>query len=225
MKPYHYLFFGLLILSSCIGDDLIFDEVEPTIRIINPIVSLEIGSNHQFEFRYFNNVGVEEQLNNISWTSSNPDIIEISSTGLATGLEEGTSVITIASEQSGILVEDSNQILVSDETVAASNERSGEIRTTSSYTLEGNFLLKEESGDLIIDIMDNYKASTALPGLYIYLTNNPNSTAEAFEIGAVEVFQGAHTYNLGDEVKLNDFSHLLYFCKPFNVKVGDGEIN
>ncbi|MEM9549152.1 MAG: hypothetical protein AAGA77_24405, partial [Bacteroidota bacterium] len=63
-----------------------------------------------------------------------------------------------------------------------------------------------------------------LPGLYVYLTNNRNTTANALEIGAVEVFNGAHTYTVED-VGINDYKFLLYFCKPFNVKVGDGEIN
>jgi len=101
--------------------------------------------------------------------------------------------------------------------------RIGTIRTTSSYKLEGDFTLKEEDGKLIIDIADNYEASDALPGLYIYLTNNPNTNTGAVEIGAVDIFKGAHTYEVTG-VNINDFDYLLYFCKPFGVKVGDGEI-
>ncbi len=225
MKTYHYLFLSIIFLNACIGDDLIFDEVDPEIRIVNPIVSIEKGASHQFEYRYFNNVGVAEELNNFTWTSSDPEIVNISETGLATGIEEGTALITISSDQPGVFIEDSNEVTVSDETIEATSERSGEIRSTSSYLLEGSFVMKEVVEDLILDIRDDYKASTALPGLYIYLSNNPNSIAEAFEIGEVEVFEGAHDYNLGDMIKLNDYSHIVYYCKPFNVKVGDGEIN
>ncbi len=101
--------------------------------------------------------------------------------------------------------------------------RSGVIQTTSSYVMEGDFEIRIEAGQLLIDIADNYWASFALPGLYVYLTNNPNTTANALEIGAVEVFNGVHQYLVND-VGLNDYNYLLYFCKPFNVKVGDGEI-
>jgi len=41
----------------------------------------------------------------------------------------------------------------------------------------------------------------------------------------VVTFDGAHDYILDDNVGLFDYNYLVYFCKPFNVKVGDGEIS
>ena len=70
---------------------------------------------------------------------------------------------------------------------------------------------------------DDYQASTSLPGLYVYLTNNPATANNAFEIGRVEIFNGAHSYRISG-VGLNEYDYLLYWCKPFSVKVGDGEI-
>ena len=104
-------------------------------------------------------------------------------------------------------------------------EKSGTIATTSSYVLSGTFTLSEleNSGDLRLSINDDYVADTALPGLYLYLTNNPSSIANALELGPVTVFNGAHQYTISD-TGINDYSHLLYWCKPFTVKVGDGEI-
>ena len=90
--------------------------------------------------------------------------------------------------------------------------------------MTGHFTLSVNDDKLLIDIQDDYRASTALPGLFVYLTNNPNTTVGALEIGAVQVFSGAHSYEL-ENVDINDYNYLLYFCKPFNVKVGDGEIN
>ena len=43
------------------------------------------------------------------------------------------------------------------------------------------------------------------------------------EIGEVKVFKGAHRYTIGGDIALNQYKYLLYYCKPFNVKVGDGE--
>jgi len=60
--------------------------------------------------------------------------------------------------------------------------------------------------------------------LYVYLTNNPSTTAGALEIGKVTVFEGTHIYTIEGDIPLNQYNYLLYFCKPFNVKVGDGEI-
>ena len=70
----------------------------------------------------------------------------------------------------------------------------GQIRTTSSYTLEGNFRYEHNGTQIILSIDDSYRASSSLPGLYLYLTNNPNSPEDGYEVGAVSVFSGAHSY-------------------------------
>ncbi len=101
----------------------------------------------------------------------------------------------------------------------------GEIMTTTFYTLEGDFTLSErEEGGLLLDIADNYRASTGLPGFYVYLSNNRNSIANAFEISKVNQFTGAHSYEIED-VELEDYRFIVYWCAPFNVKIGDAELN
>ena len=104
-------------------------------------------------------------------------------------------------------------------------ERTGSLQTTSSYLLEGDFVLSEIDGILTLSFASNYKASTALPGLYVYLTNNPNTTSGAYEIGKVTDFNGVHTYTLPSSIGIMDYDYVLYFCKPFNVKVGDGQFD
>lgn len=100
----------------------------------------------------------------------------------------------------------------------------GQISTTSSYTLEGNFRYEHNGTQIILSIDDSYRASSSLPGLCLYLTNNPNSPEDGFEVGAVSVFSGAHSYTLPASIGLMDYKYLLYWCKPFRVKVGDAQI-
>jgi len=100
----------------------------------------------------------------------------------------------------------------------------GQIRTTSSYTLEGNFRYEHNGTQIILSIDDSYRASSSLPGLYLYLTNNPSSPEDGYEVGAVSVFSGAHSYSLPASIGLMDYKYLLYWCKPFRVKVGDAQI-
>jgi hypothetical protein len=110
-------------------------------------------------------------------------------------------------------------------TSVQTNDLSGIITSSSSYELGGSFVLKKTAaGNTELSFGSDYVASTALPGLYVYLTNNRNSIASAYEIGRVEVFKGEHKYDLGTSVGLTDYRFVLYYCKPFNVKVGDGEI-
>ena len=218
-----YSFLLAMMVSSCIGDDFIDDEVEPVIRITNPIDSIAVDSSYQFEYSYLNNVGVAEDVE-VNWTSLDEDIIQINSNGLATAINPGSTVVQLEYSNGTLLIQDENQIGVGMRTVTTNTGRSGIVSTTSSYVLKGEFTLTQlPDNEIALAFGEDYEASTALPGLFVYLSNNPNTTANAHEIQAVEVFKGAHTYIIKD-VALNEYSYVLYFCKPFNVKVGDGKI-
>ena len=101
---------------------------------------------------------------------------------------------------------------------------SGNLETKSGYTLEGTFSLSKTEDGLLLELGEDYLASSTLPGLYVYLSNNTNTTAQAYEIGAVSVFSGAHSYQLPTSIGLMDYQYILYWCKPFNVKVGEAKI-
>lgn len=226
MKSVFILFLTISLLSGCIGDDILFDTVEETVRITARVDTLGVDDTYTFSARFTNNIGsVEERT--INWYSSDPSILSIDQSGLAMGITKGIATVTaevILDDASA--VRDSASVVVDAETGSENNLdiRAGKIRTTSSYVLEGDFSLRQEGDKLILSVGDNYKASDRLPGLYLYLTNNANSINNAFEVGKVTVFQGQHLYEISG-VGLNDYDYLLYYCKPFSVKVGDGEIS
>ena len=83
-----------LLISSCIGDDFVNDQVDPEIRITNSIDTLEIGTDYQFEHMYLNEVGQEVNIDPF-WSSSNPDAIQINNSGLANAVALGSSEITV----------------------------------------------------------------------------------------------------------------------------------
>ncbi len=217
-------FFLLVVLvTSCVQDDFIDDRVDPVLRFISSIDTIEISTEFQLEAMYLNNVG-QEETQAFMWNSDRPEMLTVNSTGLVQAISAGTATITVSFEtEEGITISDQMDITVGDNTVITIEEKSGTIRTTSSYTLEGNFTFQEVNGNLLIEVAEDYRASANLPGLYIYLTNNPTTTADALEIGPVEVFNGAHSYEIPN-TGVSDYQYLLYFCKPFNIKVGDGEI-
>lgn len=212
-----------LLLFGCIKNDYVDDKVDPELRITSTVDTIALGSTYQFESMYLNNVGQEENVT-VQWYSSAPSIISINENdGLAEAHEEGSTTITAEYSADGVVLQDSRLVHVGENTTSGSGEKSGSIATTSSYNLSGDFVLRQEGEDLILEFAENYEASTALPGLYVYLSNNKNTVANAFEVAKVEVFSGVHSYTI-EGVGINDYSYLLYFCKPFNVKVGDGEI-
>lgn len=211
-------------LNSCIGDDIIADEIDPVVRIINPIDSLELNSNYTFEASAFNNTGLIQQNPNFIWTSSDTSILEINElNGEALAKKLGAARVLVSWSESGESLSDENILSVGMSTVQQSQKRLGTLTTSSSYQLEGDFNLSAESGTLVLNLESNYKASSNLPGLFVYLTNNPSTSAGAFEVGPATSFSGAHSYSLPASVGLNDYQYVLYFCKPFNVKVGDGK--
>lgn len=230
MKKTILLVVCLLTLFSCVKTDLINDRVDPKIFISNPLLELKKGgATHQFEVNYFNYVGKEIENPNVSWSSSDSSVLAITEDGLATGVDFGTATVTatLTTSEENLTITNSDIVTVSSATLTESIEFLGTIITTSNYELKGSYTLKvheDENNVLRLSLGEDYKASTSLPGLYIYLGNNPNSVADAYEIGLVTVFEGAHFYDLPSTISIYDYSYILYWCKPFGVKVGEGQI-
>lgn len=222
MKYFCITLLSTLILTSCIQDDIVFDTVDPEVRISRAVDTIAIDSTYQFEAVYLNNVGVAE-LVDLLWESSAPDIISIDNNGLATAHQTGSATISASFNDGTSLVQDEVEVHTGEETVSQTIERSGTIQTTTFYELQGTFTIEQVGNDLLLEIEDDYVASSVLPGLYLYLTNNPTTIANALEVSAVEVFEGAHSYTIPN-VDISTYGYLLYFCKPFTVKVGDGLI-
>lgn len=229
MKKLHlsFIFITLVFLLNCIGEDIRFDAVPEEIRFLNPIDSIAVSETYQLNVTYFNNIGEPEEAT-IVWASENALIASVNSSGLVTGISEGSTNITatVISNSNQTIENIINITITMDSVTQNTDVKSGTIASTSSYLLQGGFTLSEinNSNNLQLTIDSDYRASTSLPGLYLYLSNNPNSINGALEIGAVSVFQGAHSYTI-QNTGINDFSYLLYWCKPFSVKVGDGRIN
>lgn len=214
----------IIAVESCVKNDYIDNSVEPTLRVMNKIDSLKLNTSYQFNATYYNNVGKQELIA-MDWISSDTAVIKITKAGVATAAKAGKSTLTASFQTGNKLVKDNFTVMVGQETVIQENNKSGSIKSTSSYALTGDFTLKAETANLLLAFAQNYNASTSLPGLYVYLSNNPNTIVGAYEIGRVSVFKGVHTYTIPNSIGINDYKYLLYFCKPFNVKVGDGLIN
>ncbi len=209
--------------TACIEDDFVDDFVEAELRITTLVDTIAEGDTFQLEANFLNNVGESEEVI-IEWSSSDENIVSVDATGLVTANNAGSAIVTASYELDSVEYEDSIDVEVGATTVVSLQSLEGSIATTTFYDLEGDFVFTETAdGGVTIEFGDDYKASAGLPGLFLYLSNNRNSIAAAREITEVTVFSGAHSYEIPD-VGFSDYRYLLYFCKPFNVKVGDGEI-
>ena len=194
--------------------------IDERLSINNPTEELNINNTYQYTTTYTNSTG-ETENTSITWQSSNTSVITVSNTGLITAVAPGEAIITATVNSSSNTLTTQDTVIVKGN---AAQEKTGTLRTSSSYELKGSFTLKEipNTNDLELRIDENYVASQRLPGLYLYFTNNINTVANAKEIEKVTVFKGAHTYIIKN-TGINDFSHLLYWCKPFGIDVGNGE--
>lgn len=199
--------------------------VTPTLQISNGIAQITVGTEYLFEIQFTDELGMETQPETVLWESSNSEVLSVDENGTLTAVSAGTASVTVSTLVSDTLILYTNSIqVVNPVMVSTVTSYTGIVETTSSYQLEGTFTLAVVGEQLILSVGSDYKASTALPGLYIYLSNNNNTISQALELGAVTVFQGAHEYILPSHVELMDYQYILYWCKPFNVKVGHAKI-
>jgi hypothetical protein len=210
----------VLLLSGCIGTDIIDDLVEPKIVIDNALISLKIGDTHQFEFKYFNNIGDEEDVL-VSWSSSNDAVVSVDNNGFITALEMGEAdIMATVDDVSAIL-----PIEVATETVVVDQERTAVLNTTTSYRLTGTATLLKENDKLVLSFSDDFDVDTALPGLYVYLSNSTSNVSNAIEVSKITQFNGAYSLEVTGTDELFDYSYVFFYCKPFSVPVGNGKLN
>lgn len=223
MKKWFLFLCVPVIMMGCIKDDFVNDLIDQQLRITSSIDTLAIGSTYPLEYVFHDFTGEEKEVA-VNWESSNPGAISVNTEGVITANSFGTSTISATASQGGRQYSDDLYVAAGNNTVIILEDRFGSIATSSSYELTGSFTVAAEGSGIEINFADDYVASSTLPGLYVYLSNNPNSIQSAYEIGAVETFSGAHTYSIPD-VSISDYNYLVYFCAPFNAKVGDGTIN
>ena len=216
-----------LLVGSCIGTDIVDDFVEQRIAIANKIQVMLVDDLYQFEALYFDNTGVNTPAT-FNWASSNQEVLQIDESGTATALTSGITTITVSANEAmeSFEVEVFDPAEVDEDSIrmvqAMDGDRVAELKTVSSYQLEGTAILRVDNG-LQLLLSNDFETTDALPGLYLYLTNNTASIANAFEVGEVTSASGSQQYQLPPEVRLNDYRHILFYCKPFRVPVGEGE--
>lgn len=219
MKYSYLLIFLVFALQSCIGTDIVDDFVEAKVSIDNPISSLKVNATYQFEATYLNNIGVPESAT-FQWESTDQSILTIDSDGLAEGIKKGQAMIIVSANG----FSDSLALVVSDTTIGSINERIAALSTVSSYPLDGNVILKRIGGKTILEFDATFNTTSALPGLYVYLTNNVATINNALEVAKVAAFTGAQSYEIDEDISLTEYNYVLFYCKPFLVPVGNGEL-
>jgi hypothetical protein len=181
---------------------------------------IEIGEKVTFQASAFNLSGQEIKDLSVAWSSSNPSIVAIDATGLATGLANGTAQVSATIED----------IKSSPATIVVGQEaRVGDFVGTSGYKAIGTAMLKMESnGKLTLTLSDNFETSFAL-GTFVYLANSTAGSAvrsQGLELGEVKT-NGAKSFDItaiNGNVKIDTYRYAIILCKPASLTFGYADL-
>ncbi|NIJ46483.1 uncharacterized protein YjdB [Wenyingzhuangia heitensis] len=195
-------------ITQSIGTITVDEIKEGTLVINNPrTTSMLIGATYNYNADYIGE-GV------LNWSSSNSNIASINAvTGLVTAKASGNTTITVTVQDQGNTLTDTTQLSV---ITAVSKQAT----LSGSYGLSGNVTFTNSS----LNFSDDFSVSSA-PGGYFYLSNNPNSISAAIKVGGqVNERTGAWSILLNN-IDVNDYNYIIFWCDPFDVYLGGGTFN
>lgn len=211
-------FFLLVLLTGCIGTDLVEQETMPArIAITTRADGIRVGDSYQFQAQYFDELGNIVDAD-VTWSSSDPAVISIDASGLAMANSEGS--VTISAMANGAV--DMVGVIAGENTTVPRNERTGTFQGNRDYEVSGTFTLSDATGELQLTFSEGFSTSNG-PGLFVYLTNSASSTTGGVELAALQSNTGAQTYNVGNGVQLGTYDYVLIYCKPFGIAFGIGK--
>jgi Bacterial Ig-like domain (group 2)/Electron transfer DM13 len=140
---------------------------------------------------------------NFTWGSTNSPIVQISPSGVATGLLYGNSNITASSN--GIQSAPTTIQVIRQGTFVGSNSA-------------GMVKLKFENGNLVLQTTSTFSVSTSPPDLRIYLSNNATNITGGTQIAALTTASqtsGARSWNVPASVSITQFRYAVVWCAQF----------
>ena len=215
---------GIIGLNSCIGTDLIEEIQVPEQILISPnISSVKIGDEVQFNAVYTNKYGMLENKQ-VIWSTTTPELVNVSSTGLVKALESGEAIIKAIAENvvSTRILNISSDIMP--DTTAFQRNGTFISAGSGSYTVSGDVVITTIAGKSKIMVKENFKVSSG-PSLFLLLTNhtngsymvvnnNPaiNGTSAQISLTRLTNFQGAMTWDVPAGIDVNNYKYALLYC-------------
>ncbi len=147
----------------------------------------------------------------VNYTSSDESIITVNADGLITAVAPGKANVRASDD---LLTSAPFEITVS------AGSRTAQFVGVNGYSVSGG----AELTDTELSFLDDFVTQSG-PGLYVYLSNSPNSVGGGVELGAVMSNSGAQSYTIPDGVLSSEFEYVIIYCKPFGIAFGRGEFN
>ncbi len=149
------------------------------------------------------------------WQTSNSEVAVVDATGLVTAVANGTCEIAAIHQGKA-----SQPYVV---TVSDAAIREGAFEGAAGHQARGTAMLSAYENGVRLMFSEDFFASNG-PGLYVYLSQHPNSTEGGIELAPLTVLEGPSSYDVNN-VTLNAYDYVLIYCKPFKVVVGRALLN
>lgn len=186
-----------------------------TVNITASTNSMSVGNTLQLTASAQNISGDNINSTNYTWSSDNPSVATVSASGLVTGVTNGVANITATVD--GV---NSQNFEI---TVGSGSALSGTFSGRGNYNVSGRVTLKAgDNNTLELTLASNF-SSSAGPGLHVYLSNSSTSASGGLEVAPLRKTSGSDTYQITG-VNLDQYKHVLIYCKPFTVIFGTAEL-
>ena len=191
-------------------------EALVAVTITNSPTELSIGDVLQLEveLRATNGTLLTDKV--VTWESSNPEVCSISDEGLATALTNGVTQIIASSEGLSSLP---FTLMVGSDALS----RSGTFQGLNGYSVAGTAVLERSADQASVQLESDFQSQSG-PGLYLYLSPNPNNVNGGINLGSLQATSGAQTYALPTNANPDDFDYVLVYCQPFGVPFGTAHL-
>lgn len=190
-----------------------------SVEIAAEKTALEVGEETTLTAAIRNIEGTELDGRPLEWFSENSAIVAVNDEGKVTAIAPGLGGVHAKSE--GVK---SNTI-----DFVVGSVRSGTFVPAGGYNAEGMAVLRQDGGDVILELGSGFKTSFAL-GTFIYLSNTTSGSgtfSNGLEIS--QIFEnGAGTFNVTElhpTVGLFDYRYVIVLCKPARVTFGYADLN
>lgn len=214
---------------------IVANGYEPRGVIGNQISEIDIDLTDMILSATFFNFKNENLIDpDLSWVSSNPEVLQVNQDGGLTPIAIGSTSITVSAIIDGetitaplLVITVGSETVVVDQPEEEEQEEVlgfGTLMSNSFYDVEGTFRIVKEGGETRL-ILNEQFSTASLPDLVIYLSNSTNTNTGALIISDEILGSGAQTFTISDNINVDDYSNVLLFCRRFNQRVGFGVIN
>jgi uncharacterized protein YjdB len=183
------------------------------VEVLPQSVQRRPGESQQFTATAYN---INNQViagRPVAWSSSNTSVATITAAGMATAQSVGATSITA--------IIDGIESLPATLTVSA-NSRVGTfvMRPGSGHDVRGTATLSQQgNGSLILAFGSDF-ASAGGPDVRVYLSTTNTVGAGSLDLGRLQRYTGAQSYNVPSNVQLNTYDWVIIHCVPFNITFG-----